>query len=62
MNMSEQEEYYEITPLGLLGLKLGDEVGKEVCETLELYCRRNGCGIAIDRNQLLFVRMEKAEE
>lgn len=60
--MSEQEEYYEITPLGLLGLKLGDEVGKEACDVLELYCRRNGCGIAIDRNQLLFVRMEKAEE
>lgn len=59
--MSEQEEVYRITLKGLLQAKLGDDHGQEVYDMLELYCRRNGCGMAIEDGRLGFVNMESVE-
>ena len=45
--MSDQDqETYRLTLLGLLQVQLGDEVGREIYDALELYCRRNSCGMA----------------
>ena len=56
------EETYRITPLGLLCHTLGDEDGKRAFDALDLYCRRHGCGIAINKNALLFVELEPVPE
>jgi hypothetical protein len=58
---SEQEEVYRITLKGLLQARLGEETGREIYDMLELYCRRNGCGMAIDDGRLGFVNMERVE-
>ena len=60
--MSDQDqETYRLTLLGLLQVQLGDEVGREIYDALELYCRRNSCGMAIDGGRLGFVEMEPIE-
>jgi len=59
--MSEQEEVYRLTLKGLLQSRLGDDQGNEIYDMLELYCRRNGCGIAIEDGRLGFVNMEPVE-
>lgn len=60
--MSDQDqETYRLTLLGLLQVQLGDEVGREIYDALELYCRRNSCGMAIDDGHLRFVEMAPIE-
>jgi hypothetical protein len=62
--MSENEnETYRITLRGVLYLYLPKEKANEVYNAIELSCRRNGWGIAIDENNRLdFVPMVKARE
>ena len=62
--MSENEnETYRITLRGVLYLYLPKEKANEVYNAIELCCRRNGWGIAIDEsNRLDFVPMVKVEE
>ena len=62
--MSENEnETYRITLRGVLYLYLPKEKANEVYNAIELSCRRNGWGIAIDEsNRLDFVPMVKVEE
>jgi len=62
--MSENEnETYRITLRGVLYLYLPKEKANEVYNAIELSCRRNGWGIAIDdSNRLDFVPMVKVEE
>jgi hypothetical protein len=58
-----EEEQYRITFKGLLSIYLPDEKVVEVYNAIELSCRRNGWGIAIDEeNTLDFVPMVKVEE
>jgi hypothetical protein len=63
--MSEQNksETVRLTFKGLLSIYLPDEKVAEVYNAIELSCRRNGWGIAIDEsNSLDFVPMVKVEE
>ena len=63
--MSEQNdnEQYRITFKGLLSIYLPEKTMIEVYNSIELSCRRNGWGIAIDENNRLdFVPMVKAED
>jgi hypothetical protein len=63
--MSEQNksETVRLTFKGLLSIYLPDEKVVEVYNAIELSCRRNGWGIAIDEeNTLDFVPMVKVEE
>ena len=63
--MSEQNdnEQYRITFKGLLSIYLPEKTMTEVYNAIELSCRRNGWGIAIDEsNRLDFVQMVKVEE
>jgi hypothetical protein len=58
-----EEEQYRITLKGLLSIYLPEAKMIEVYERIELSCRRNGWGIAIDEsNSLDFVPMVKVEE
>jgi penicillin-binding protein-related factor A (putative recombinase) len=58
-----KEEQYRLTFKGLLSLYLQEEKRSEVYNAIELYCRRNGWGIAINENNTLdFVPMVKVEE
>ena len=58
-----KNEEFRITLKGLLSLYLPDKVMNEVLSAIELSCRRNGWGIAInDENRLDFVQMQKAKE
>jgi hypothetical protein len=62
--MSEQNksETVRLTFKGLLSIYLPDEKVVEVYNAIELSCRRNGWGIAIDEsNRLDFVPMVKVE-
>ena len=62
MSKTKNEEY-RITLKGLLSLYLPDAVMNEVLTAIELSCRRNGWGIAIDQNNRLdFVQMQKVKE
>lgn len=62
MSKTKNEEY-RITLKGLLSLYLPDAVMNEVLTAIELSCRRNGWGIAIDQdNRLDFVQMQKVKE
>jgi hypothetical protein len=57
------EEQYRITLRGVLYLYLPKEKANEVYNAIELSCRRNGWGIAIDdSNRLDFVPMVKVED
>ena len=64
--MSENEnenEAYRITLRGVLYLYLPKEKANEVYNAIELSCRRNGWGIAInEENTLDFVEMQRVEE
>jgi len=58
-----EEEHYRITFKGLLSIYLPEKTMIEVYNAIELSCRRNGWGIAIDEsNRLDFVPMVKVEE
>jgi hypothetical protein len=58
-----EEEQYRITLKGLLSIYLPEAKMIEVYERIELVCRRNNWGIAIDEsNRLDFVPMVKVEE
>jgi hypothetical protein len=58
-----QEKTYRLTPLGLFTTHIGDEAqAKKVADAVELYMRRSGLGMAIDKNRLAFVEMEPVEE
>ena len=57
------EETIRITLKGLLSLYLPEKTIDAVYNAIELYCRRNGCGIAInEENRLDFVEMVKMED
>ena len=63
--MSEQNnnEEYRLTFKGLLSIYLPEKTMIAVYNSIELSCRRNGWGIAIDEsNRLDFVPMVKAED
>jgi len=64
--MSENEnenETYRITLKGLLYGHLSNKSANDVYNAIELSCRRNNWGIAIDEsNRLDFVPMVKVEE
>jgi len=63
--MSEQNksEAVRLTFKGLLSIYLPDKVMNEVYNAIELSCRRNNWGIAIDEsNRLDFVPMVNVEE
>ena len=58
-----KNEEYRITFKGLLSLYLPDAVMNEVLTAIELSCRRNGWGIAInEENRLDFVQIQQAKE
>jgi len=58
-----EEEQYRITLKGLLSIYLPEKTMIEIYNAIELSCRRNGWGIAIDEsNRLDFVPMMKVEE
>jgi len=61
--IKEDKEQYRLTFKGLLSLYLPEKVMNEVLTAIELSCRRNNWGIAIDENNRLdFVPMVKVEE
>jgi hypothetical protein len=63
--MSKQidNEEYRLTFKGLLSIYLPEKTMIEVYNTIELSCRRNGWGIAInEENRLDFVPMVKVED
>jgi hypothetical protein len=63
--MSEQNksETVRLTFKGLLSIYLPEKTMTEIYNSIELSCRRNGWGIAIDENNRLdFVPMVKAED
>jgi nitrogen fixation protein len=61
--LHETEETIRITLKGLLSLYLPEKTMTEIYNAIELSCRRNGWGIAIDdSNRLDFVPMVKVEE
>jgi len=62
MSKTKNEEY-RITLKGLLSLYLPEKVMNEVYSSMELSCRRNGWGIAInEENRLDFVQMQQVKE
>jgi len=63
MTTLHETEEYRITLKGLLSIYLPEKTMIEVYNAIELSCRRNGWGIAIDEeNRLDFVPMVKVEE
>jgi hypothetical protein len=63
--MSEQNnnEEYRLTFKGLLSIYLPEKTMTEIYNSIELSCRRNGWGIAIDENNRLdFVPMRQVED
>jgi hypothetical protein len=63
--MSKQidNEEYRLTFKGLLSIYLPEKTMIEIYNAIELSCRRNGWGIAIDEeNKLDFVPMVKAKD
>jgi len=62
MSKTKNEEY-RLTFKGLLSLYLPDAVMNEVLTAIELSCRRNGWGIAINEEKRLdFVQMQQVKE
>ena len=62
MSKTKNEEY-RITLKGLLSIYLPEKVMNEVYSSIELSCRRNGLGIAInEENRLDFVQMQQVKE
>jgi len=63
MSKQNNNEEYRLTFKGLLSIYLPEKTMTEIYNTIELSCRRNGWGIAIDEsNRLDFVPMVKAED
>jgi len=63
MSKQNDNEQYRITFKGLLSIYLPEKTMIEIYERIELACRRNNWGIAIDEsNRLDFVPMVKVEE
>ena len=63
MSKQNDNEEYRLTFKGLLSIYLPEKTMTEIYNSIELSCRRNGWGIAIDEsNRLDFVPMVKAEE
>jgi len=61
--IKEDKEQYRITFKGLLSIYLPDAVMNELFSAIELSCRRNGWGIAVnEENRLDFVPILKVEE
>jgi hypothetical protein len=61
--IKEDKEQYRITFKGILSIYLPDKVMNEVFSAIELSCRRNGWGIAInEENRLDFVQMQQVKE
>ena len=61
--LHETDETIRLTFKGLLSMYLSEKTMIEVFNAIELSCRRNGWGIAIDEsNRLDFVPMVKVEE
>lgn len=61
--LHETEETIRITFKGLLSLYLPEAKMIEVYNAIELSCRRNGWGIAInEENRLDFVQMQQVKE
>ena len=56
-NTEDTEEKVALTPLGLISIYLDDYDAKRVADQIELYFRRNHCGMAIDDNKLGFVKL-----
>jgi hypothetical protein len=63
MSEKNKSETVRLTFKGLLSIYLPDEKVIEIYNAIELSCRRNNWGIAIDEsNRLDFVPMVKVEE
>ena len=63
MSKKKTEETIRLTLKGLLSLYLPEKTMNEVYNAIELSCRRNGWGIAInEENRLDFVPMVKVED
>ncbi len=63
MSKTKNEKQYRLTFKGLLSLYLTDKVMNEVYSSIELSCRRNNWGIAVnEENRLDFVHMKKVED
>jgi nitrogen fixation protein len=61
--LHETEETIRFTFKGLLSIYLPEKTMNEVYNAIELSCRRNGWGIAIDEsNRLDFVEMQRVGE
>jgi hypothetical protein len=62
--MSENKsETVRLTFKGLLSIYLPEKTMMEVYNSIELSCRRNNWGVAIDEsNRLDFVEMQRVEE
>jgi nitrogen fixation protein len=59
----ETQETIRLTFKGLLSIYLPEKTMTEIYNAIELSCRRNGWGIAIDEsNRLDFVPMVKVED
>ena len=59
----DQEQEYRITFKGLLSIYLPEKTMTEIYNAIELSCRRNGWGIAInEENRLDFVQMRQVED
>ena len=60
---TKAEEQYRITLKGFLSINLQNQEANHIYNAIELYCRRNGMGIAINEdNTLDFVEMQQVEE
>jgi hypothetical protein len=63
MSKQNDNEQYRITFKGLLSLYLAEKSASELYNAIELYCRRNNRGIAInEENTLDFVEMQQVDE
>ena len=60
---TKSEETFRITFKGFLSINLKNQEANHIYNAIELYCRRNGMGIAInEHNTLDFVEMQQVEE
>ena len=63
MSKQIENEEYRLTFKGLLSIYLPEKTMSEIYNAIELSCRRNGWGIAInEENRLDFVPMVKVED
>lgn len=60
--MSEKDDVWTISLYGLIATVTDDKTARKVADTLELYLRRNGVGIAIDGREMRFVELVREEE